>query len=129
MLFVQSRTADAPERPDESALEDPGDRWLRLMRTERRGVASTPVDKIGLLLKCPAYRENVTLLHGRLAAKFWRCYDLINVVVDRLERGQTAESLAWRGDVAVAHGFRWIAIGPEGITPEDLKALAGRSAT
>lgn len=61
----------------------------------------------------------------RYAARFWRVYPDKRLAFDRLEAGVTTASVAWRGEIARAHGYRWVPMIKGKATREEILRLAG----
>lgn len=101
--------------------------WKAEEAADRARMPKVKRDHYLEVLGCTYYTEGMVLSSDRTFAKFWRALPEIRCVLDPLEKGQTLESAAWRGKLARANGWRWVAfIKGERIDDDKLREAAGR---
>jgi hypothetical protein len=117
-----------PGEIEEGRAIDPELRWSIQEAGDRARFRRRSVDPFLAILGCTYYQEQVVMTYRGEAAKFWRALPEIMVVLDPLEKGVTKESAEWRGKIARANSWRWVAF-PKGavLKESELLEAAGRS--
>ncbi len=94
----------------DDATRDPLARWAaeELADRAKRRKPADPRDAMTRLFGCHTWQQGVVMLGRLYAATFWRVYPEKRLAIDRLDPGVTKESVAWRGEIARANGYRWV---------------------
>jgi hypothetical protein len=103
------------------------ERWAQQEALDKSRMPRPKRDPYLEILGCSYFVEGMVLSLGREAAKFWRALPEIRVLLDPLDKGVTVERAAWRGRIARANGWRWVAFAAGQKIDEDaLREAAGR---
>lgn len=116
-----------PSAQPSDAPFDPLTRWAIEELTERKGRRADRLDPLTRLLGCHVWQENETLLAPDLTryAVFFRLYPERRLAVDRLPAGVRIADVGWRGEIARAHGLRWLPMEKGKATTQYILQAAG----